>query len=597
MTLFDSIDRPRVFGMPLGVDFAGALVEGIRDRLQDTPPHEIAKVEIFLNTRRMQRRVKQLFDVGGATLLPRLRLVTDLARDAVGVDVPQPVSSLRRRLELSQFVARLLQQEPDLAPRSALFDLSDSLANLLDEMHGEGVPLDAILDLDVSDRSGHWERTQKFIGIVQPFFDLGDQPPDTETRQRMVIERQIALWDQSPPDHPVIVAGSTGSRGTTLMLMEAVAKLPQGAIILPGVDYDMDEVWPAMTDRRRFEDHPQYRYKILMDRLGLEIGDIPPWTGFESNPRNRVVSLSLRPAPVTDQWLTEGPALGDLPSAMADVTLVEAPSPRAEAETIALRLRKAIDDGITAALITPDRTLTRQVAAALDRWNITPDDSAGQPLHLSPPGRLLRHVAGLRIDRITGETLLSTLKHPLVASGSDRGRHILWTHELELQIRKEGPAFPTGDALRDLKSKNDDHRAWLDWIASVLDQVHKGAGTETEVPLADHLSAHLSLTEMLAQGPTEGADNELWKQAAGREALRVMKDLELQADAAGAITARDYGSLMSGVLSGAEVRNPDESHPQVLFWGTLEARVQSADLVILGGMNDGVWPKTPQPDP
>jgi RecB family exonuclease len=31
--------------------------------------------------------------------------------------------------------------------------------------------------------------------------------------------------------------------------------------------------------------------------------------------------------------------------------------------------------------------------------------------------------------------------------------------------------------------------------------------------------------------------------------------------------------------------------------GTLEARVQSADLVILGGLNEGIWPSTPQPDP
>jgi ATP-dependent helicase/nuclease subunit B len=35
------------------------------------------------------------------------------------------------------------------------------------------------------------------------------------------------------------------------------------------------------------------------------------------------------------------------------------------------------------------------VAAALDRWGIVPDDSAGKPLALSAPGRLLRQVAGL----------------------------------------------------------------------------------------------------------------------------------------------------------------------------------------------------------
>jgi ATP-dependent helicase/nuclease subunit B len=35
----------------------------------------------------------------------------------------------------------------------------------------------------------------------------------------------------------------------------------------------------------------------------------------------------------------------------------------------------------------------------------------------------------------------------------------------------------------------------------------------------------------------------------------------------------------------------------VMIWGTLEARVQGADLVILGGLNDGIWPQLPPPDP
>ncbi len=46
-------------------------------------------------------------------------------------------------------------------------------------------------------------------------------------------------WEETPPQHPIILAGSTGSRGTTLLLMQAIAKLPQGAVILPGFDFDM----------------------------------------------------------------------------------------------------------------------------------------------------------------------------------------------------------------------------------------------------------------------------------------------------------------------------------------------------------------------
>ena len=33
------------------------------------------------------------------------------------------------------------------------------------------------------------------------------------------------------------------------------------------------------------------------------------------------------------------------------------------------------------------------------------------------------------------------------------------------------------------------------------------------------------------------------------------------------------------------------THPGIAIWGTLEARVQAADRVILGGLNEGIWPR------
>ena len=86
----------------------------------------------------------------------------------------------------------------------------------------------------------------------------------------------------------------------------------------------------------------------------------------------------------------------DLPAATAGLTLARSARRRGiEALAIALRLRAAVQEGRRAALISPDRELTRQVAAALDRWGIEPDDSGGTPLHQTPPGRL-RQVADLR---------------------------------------------------------------------------------------------------------------------------------------------------------------------------------------------------------
>ncbi|PKP89662.1 MAG: double-strand break repair protein AddB, partial [Alphaproteobacteria bacterium HGW-Alphaproteobacteria-16] len=38
-------------------------------------------------------------------------------------------------------------------------------------------------------------------------------------------------------------------------------------------------------------------------------------------------------------------------------------------------------------------------------------------------------------------------------------------------------------------------------------------------------------------------------------------------------------------------------HPRLAIYGLIEARLQAADLVILGGLNEGVWPGLPAPDP
>src|SRR6056297_1518777 len=596
--MFDPCDHPRVFGVPLGVDFPRALVDGLTARHAHMPPESLARVQIIVNTRRMARRIRTLFDQGPARLLPRVDLLTDLGEHWDMAHIPDPVPRLRRRLELTQLVSHLLEGQPDIAPRSSLYALADSLAGLMDEMHGEGVSPSAIDQLDITDQSGHWERITAFLGIVRHYFETGTDRPDTETRQRLVIEHLVHTWQETPPDHPVIVAGSTGSRGATQLLMQAVSRLPQGAVILPGFDFDMPpDVWGAMNDAMLHEDHPQYRFADLMQKLDLSPEQIPRWgqDAPASSARNRLLSLALRPAPVTDQWLTDGPALTDLDRATDVITLLESPSTRAEALSIAMRLRQAAEDGEAAALITPDRTLSRQVTAALDRWGILPDDSAGMPLHLSPPGRFLRHVADLLREKLTAELLLTLLKHPLTNSGPARGPHLRLTRELELHLRRHGPPYPEAAQLIAWAKalKDDDALAWAHWISDCF----CAKAVSGDMPLTDLVALHLDLATRIAQGPDADCAHGLWQEDAGEEAWKAVSALSNNAEHGGQIGATDYCSLFHSILTTHDVRRPDTPHAQILIWGTLEARVQGADLLILAGLNEGSWPEAPKPDP
>lgn len=598
--MFEPRDTPRFFAMPCGVDFSMQLVDGIIGRMAHSPAEDMARVEIYLNTPRMMRHVRAAFDERGARLLPRLRLLTDLA-DVPFAGLPPAVPALRRRLELAQLVAGLTERMPDFSAGSNLYSLADSLAQLLAEMQQENVHPAALARLNIAENhAAHWQKSLEFINIITQFFD-DPELPDRNARLRMVVDRLGAQWGEIAPTHPIIIAGSTGSRGATGAFMQAVSRLPQGAVVLPGFDTQMpSEIWDALrAGRMPLEDHPQYRFAALCADAGIAPNDVPLWDD-KSAPdprRNAVVSLALRPAPVTDQWIDEGKSLPDIAEAMADVTLIEAPDHAREALAVALVLREAAELGIRAALITPDRMLTRRVAAALGRWGIIPDDSAGEPLQLTPPGRFLRHAARAMTEPMTIETLLILLKHPLTARGADwRGNHLKFSRMLDLRLRKHGPAFPTGEALiawAEAK-KEPEMTAWAHWLAQVLRAAQPGEAAS----LADWFERHMAFCELLASGP-EGdvAASELWRKEAGGQARKVVEDLRAELAFGGDCTGPQYCDLIDQLLGAESVRHSEEVDPLIAIWGTLEARVQGAELVVMSGLNEGVWPASPAPDP
>lgn len=600
--MFNPTDRPRVFATPLGVDFCASLIEGVDAALQGQGPEALARVEIHVANSRMQRRLQALYMQRGPGLLPRIRPVLSLAETADLEGLPPAMTPLALRLELSQLIAKLIDANPDLAPRAALYDLADSLADFMGEMVEEDVTPADIAGLDMGEHSEHWSRARDFLGIAQHVISADDRPTP-EARQAMVVDQLESMWRTNPPQHPVIVAGSTGSRRATFRLMQAVAKLPQGAVILPGIDRDMPSaIWRGLLDGRRSglagEDHPQYRLAKFLDEMGVDPAQVPLWgKDTPASPaRNAVISLALRPAPVTNQWRTEGPRLADVSGAMAGVTLLEAPSPQMEATAIALRMRRAVEDGQRAALVTPDRRLARKVTAQLDRWQILPDDSAGQVLAQTAPGRFLRQVAEVMCGPVTSEAMVALLKHPLCHSGAGRGDHLRRTRDLELQVLRRGLAFPTREALTawaEDRKDDDAARPWVAWLSDhLLADIDRGP-----LALAERIASHTARTDALAAGTGQPDAGELYDKEPGAAATKLLDDLRADAPSGGAMSARDYADFLTALAHDREVRFALRPHADVLIWGTQEARVQGADVTILAGLNEGTWPQASQADP
>ncbi len=596
---------PRVFALPPGVPFARHFAQGFHARFSQ--PETIGRTVVLVNTRRALRAIEDALAelAPGPGLLPRLGLMSELFADPLATDLPPAISPLRRQLRLTRLVEHFLATERRageiMAPARAAPDLAEELALLVDRFCDEGLAadcLDGILDGSElgEGAAAHWQRTLRFVDIVRHQWpaisaELEGGAPDPRQRQRAAVAALAESWRADPPTHPVIVAGSTGSVGSTRELMAAVAGLPQGAVVLPGFDPAIE---PAMWEAAGPE-HPAGIFRPLLGRLGVAPGDVQAWQKLPDSPRRALFAQALRPAPVTDHWREAAADLaGTIDTATAGLALVEADSPRHEAEAIAVAIREALETpGATVGLVSPDAGLARRVTAALDRFSIVPDDTLGQALALAPPAVLLRLTAAVAAGRADAVQITALLQHPLVRPGMARAAHLAQARRYEARVLRGTGARAGAGCLPAWAKAKPEGVAWLAQMEVAL------------APLAEAITGAAPLGATVAAlrasaGRLTDAGNgpEIWAGPAGQELDAFTAELERHADAFGEGPVGDFPALLLGLMRGRQVRpSPERPHPRVAIWGPREARVQAADLMILAGLNDGVWPAAADPGP
>ena len=363
---------------------------------------------------------------------------------------------------------------------------------------------------------------------------------------------------------------------------------------------------PVTKKRKRaIETHPQFALKSLLDRMGVARAEVERWRwgGGRDSPaiRTRAISNAMAPAQFTGKWS----GLPPRERRLTGVRGLELATPAEEAQVIALALREAIEEpGKTAALVTPDRALARRVSAHLKRWDIEADDSAGRQLGELASGTMLIALAEAMAEQFAPVPLLALLKHPLVRFGDERGAWLNAVRRLDLYMR--GPRPRPGLAkvtsyLADLYRKTSEQRGKeaADEIAATLawwkDTAKLLAPLEEAACKKNDLRGFVSTIREVAGTLSNDA---VWSGSYGRPAARFIADLETFA-AQGPSNAgiADLPQLMTQLMSTIAIRPPQGGHPRISIWGLLEARLQQANLMVLGGLNEGVWPNLPTPDP
>ncbi|MDP3737269.1 MAG: double-strand break repair protein AddB [Hyphomonadaceae bacterium] len=608
--------EPRVFSLPPSAAFLDELAKGLIDATgAKENPELLADALIFTPNRRAARELAlSLYRaMGGPLLAPEIRALGDLEEEdglaAFGpdaLDLPPVLPTARRRGALAKLVQgwRDIQGEERLPP-SSLLSAADELGALIDQaaLVG-GVDWDKLKGLSdelAPSLAGHWQASASFLDIVMhawPDFLKEEGACDEQTRRLAAAEALSTRWAKTPPQRPVIIAGSTGAGAATRILMEAVLKLPMGVIVFPGVDPDLTAgSWAAVADAAS---HPQHVLGETLKWLKLSSSTVRPFPQSEEThterARRRLFNEALAPASKTSDWTERLKALAkpgspkDLVTAgLSGLSLVEAEDESEEALVAALLLRETLETkDKTAALVTPEASLARRVAAILERWNIDISPSAGIPLSRTQAGSLLLLLIRWAQDPADPVQLLAVLKHPLARLG--RAPDVLQriTSDMERAVLRGPRRDQTLDRLAhrlETLKKPKPEAAQLTRDIDALLYPLVGSFTGESVTGAAAAEATARIAEAISDGPR------VWSGKQGAMAVQFLEQLAQLSAAMGPMDGASFPDFAETIMQ-RMVAAPDAAeHPRIAIWGPLEARLQRRDRMILASLNEGAWPK------
>ncbi len=688
-------DQPpaRVFTLPATVDFLDALVAGILDGriipglAPRMDPLSLADLTLYVPSRRGARALGEAFlsALGTrAAILPRILPLGDVEEDRLAIEVEPEQDTLSgtgltpaiapfdRLLAMTRLVEgwakvlspaalQLLPSDTPSVPVSAAdaAHLAGDLLALMDQVTTEGANWDDLASLVPENLAGHWQITLAFLSIATSAWpdlltERGLLDPAVR-RNRLLLAEAARL--AAHPGKPVIAAGSTGSIPATAELLSVIARLPKGAIVLPGLDQDLpEEAWAEIGPEAA--SHPQFGLKNLLTRMKIDRAAVrqlvaPPTPALGL--RSRALSEAFRPAETTEGWSASIAALArdpaGLDAAFAGICLVEAATEREEAATIAAILADAAQAGAgSAALVTPDRILARRVAVDLKRFGLEVDDSAGQPLGTTSAGILIRLVSDVAARPADAHVLLALLKHPLARFNRMAGDVTSAVRTLEMTVLR-GPRIGGGltevqAALAAVRARIAERgkgiqvglvpynaeaieaaSALVETVAAALapltalgdlhlpqpaphlagpDAAEPPEATDTRaapgkadlpVPVATLARATADALAAIVADP-DGSDAAFLENEAGAVAARVLADLANADDAELAVPLSEWPALLQVLIGDVPVRRRGgPGRDRIAILGPLEARLQRPETVVLGGLNEGVWPAATRTDP
>ena len=632
--------------------FNGDLLPDFKFDHQD--PMALADVIIYLPTRRAARILRAMIaerlDVKGA-ILPQIRPLGEFDEDSAffdgvapqdGLDFRPAIGNTERLLSLAPLVdawrvslpdflrTRFLPREDVVLPvsKADTIWLARDLASLMDEVEIEQADWSMLSSLNQnSELAAWWSVTTQFLEIITDVWpqilNQSGQSNPAAHRSAQIL-REVKRLQTLKPTTPIIAAGSTGSIKATADLLGVIAGLPNGAVILPGFDHEADgalvsvlSVADEANQDATIFGHPQYGLLRLLKRIGASpdqvqvLGAVKP--ALEA--RRALISSALLPAQLTDRWASQSSPI----EAIDGVTLVEASNEREEALCIAVALRDAIEQPhATAALMTPDRNLARRVASELTRFGLSAYDTGGTPLTSTQQGMFFMQLAAVSCSpKLAVPDFIAILKHPLFSMGATRAETRILVDRMEIALfRGRSGRLRFGALTGELAAAeqallDDDRRRYLiedtnylvlrPKIIEFLERLDALAAPfvstnpAPQKPLSEWTTDLVGLMEGCGQS-ANGDLSQLYDGDAGEALITILRDLIASGDDF-IVAQTELPNVLSALLQGINVKPKFTGNTRISIWGALEGRLQTVDHLILGGLNEGIWPPSPDTGP
>jgi ATP-dependent helicase/nuclease subunit B len=604
---------PRLRYAPASAPFLDLVADAmVAELARADDPFALSDALVLLPNRRAAAGLIDAFAkrLKGAALLPTIRPLGDphadddpdvWGADPMSADILPPIDKMQRRLQLAALIRRREAHENGVDDPVRALALADELARLLDsaatvdQVDWKKLPK-LVEEIDLA---RHWANSAAFLDIIASFwpahlneFGFSDPAEHGAALRRALAKR----WKAEAPKRPIIIAGSTGSQATTRELMRVVARLPRGVVVLPGLDVDLDDdSWRMIGDQ-----HPQHALKATLAALGVDRREIPSLRVEDGRGRARRVLMreALAPAEKTADWLARLQAAGGeafVQEGAANLRLLEAETEDQEAAALALLLREALErPNGNAAVVTPDAALARRIEAKLARWGVAPAVSHGAPLRETDAGRLLTLLCELARDAGEPVALAALLKHPRVRLARDQFALTVLEHHALRGPRR----YDTLEELARFGERNPE-KPIKPWPHARL---VVEALIAALAPLRTLMSKReLSLTDF-ADSLSEAAESltghDIWQGRDGEAAALLLHEARAHGAALGLMPAYAAPRVLMTLMAERQVP-PSASAPDapIAIWGLLEARLQRRDLMILAGLNEGVWPAPVAEDP